>query len=428
MGAEGCCSGEVTARWRLPVVSPGMGRKAWVIGAAAVAALGVLTRLSTDRATEVLRSEDAELMDVSRVGPAAKWRATYDLAEDTVATVETIAEDGETRALGLAMAIGPELALVPPGESVAGFTIDDRAPPAYSDSFGNRRSDAYRAYVEARRYTIFATSPSVLARAGDDGLYIRYRDRDLPAAYLDQDPTLGVAILIAQLDDGNDDVDDDEEEEEPPLGPFINVDPGTRTERSRTFVILRGDPEEHPSTRGFQMVPAHYGPDRATVEADGEVTAADLGGPVAVGFDQGADPQLVGMMSQVTGADGTVEFLQTKDLLDVAARVAEADADVTDQTPIMGVGGHSAADDAFGEPRALDLTGFVIGTVEDGSGAADAGIVPGDRIVSVGNTPTPLETDFKLAVRRHAVGDTVAVAFVRGDAGPQTVNVVLGQL
>lgn len=405
-----------------------MGRKAWVVGVVVIASLVVLTRVSGDRAAEVMRSDDAALMDVSRVGPAARWRATYDLADDAVATVETIAANGDTRVLGLAMAVGPELALVPRGESVAGFTTDDPAPPPYSDALGTQRSDAFRAFLEAQRYTIFATSPSVLSEVGEDGLSIRYRNRDLPAAYLDQDPALGVAILIAQLDDGNDDVDNDEEEEQPPTAPFINVDPGVPTETSRTFVVLRGDPEAHPSTRGFQMVPASYGADHATVEAQGEVTAADLGGPVAVGFDDGDDPQLVGMMSQVTGDDGTVGFLQTRDLLDFAARAAAADADVTDQTPIVGVVGHSAADDTIGQPRSLSLTGFVVDTVEEGSGADVAGLMPGDRIVSVGDTPTPLKTDFKLAVRNREVGDTVALTFVRGDARPQAVDVVLGLL
>ena len=72
-------------------------------------------------------------------------------------------------------------------------------------------------------------------------------------------------------------------------------------------------------------------------------------------------------------------------------------------------------------------SGALVGTVEDGQPAAEAGIEEGDVIVRVGDRAVAGSADLTAAIRSHSPGDTVEVTYVR-DGDERTVEVTLGEL
>ena len=70
-------------------------------------------------------------------------------------------------------------------------------------------------------------------------------------------------------------------------------------------------------------------------------------------------------------------------------------------------------------------SGAYVSSVSVGSAAADAGIQQGDIITKFGDSKIESATDLMLAVREHAVGDTVSVELNR-NGSTQTVSVTLG--
>lgn len=79
----------------------------------------------------------------------------------------------------------------------------------------------------------------------------------------------------------------------------------------------------------------------------------------------------------------------------------------------------------------LSLFGYVrdtgaVGTVSPGSAAQNAGLKPGDRIVSVDGKDTPEFQDLVHAIAEYEVGEAVQLAFERG-AARDTVTATLGE-
>lgn len=159
--------------------------------------------------------------------------------------------------------------------------------------------------------------------------------------------------------------------------------------------------------------------------ASTDVAPADLGGPAVVGFDNGAEPGLVGMIGAPSNARGRARIVRVSDIVRAASRAAEADADLTADTPIVIVAGHSAVLDRLGDPGAHGPDGFVIDEVSEGSDGQAAGLHPGDLITEVDGDPVAGSTDFVLAIRAHEVGERVTLTVVRPGAGPSQRSVVL---
>jgi S1-C subfamily serine protease len=92
--------------------------------------------------------------------------------------------------------------------------------------------------------------------------------------------------------------------------------------------------------------------------------------------------------------------------------------------PVLGIGGQDV-DPALA--AAYDLPtdeGVLVAAVSDGTGAAEAGLQPGDIIVELDDAPITSMTDLTTAIRANEVGDTVDVALLR-DGAPLTVSVEL---
>ncbi|MEV4171791.1 trypsin-like peptidase domain-containing protein [Nonomuraea sp. NPDC049709] len=73
-------------------------------------------------------------------------------------------------------------------------------------------------------------------------------------------------------------------------------------------------------------------------------------------------------------------------------------------------------------------SGVGVVTVEAGSGAAKAGIRPGDVIVSINGTKTPTMALLAETITTLRPGDRARVGVLRADGTTQTINVRLGQL
>jgi S1-C subfamily serine protease len=71
--------------------------------------------------------------------------------------------------------------------------------------------------------------------------------------------------------------------------------------------------------------------------------------------------------------------------------------------------------------------GVVVGQVEPGSPAAQAGLRPRDVITAVDGQPLASDTALAQAISRHQPGDTLALSVLRGDQ-QLTLPVTLGEL
>jgi S1-C subfamily serine protease len=76
--------------------------------------------------------------------------------------------------------------------------------------------------------------------------------------------------------------------------------------------------------------------------------------------------------------------------------------------------------------RTLPGGGALVAAVTSGGPAAQAGIAPGDVLVSIAGRPASTTDDIAVALAHYKPGATVPVA-VRGPKGTRTVNVTLGQ-
>jgi putative serine protease PepD len=72
-------------------------------------------------------------------------------------------------------------------------------------------------------------------------------------------------------------------------------------------------------------------------------------------------------------------------------------------------------------------SGALVGAVEDGTPAADAGLAEGDVVTAVDGDRVGDASALTAAVRSHAPGDEIEVTYVR-DGDEQTVQVTLGEL
>ncbi|MEU8341197.1 putative serine protease PepD [Actinomadura meyerae] len=80
------------------------------------------------------------------------------------------------------------------------------------------------------------------------------------------------------------------------------------------------------------------------------------------------------------------------------------------------------------DPQSGRGSAVAVVNVERGGGAAKAGIVPGDLIMSVNGTATPDQTALSSVLANLKPGDTVKVEIQRADGSKKTVQVTLGQL
>ncbi|NVI90843.1 trypsin-like peptidase domain-containing protein [Actinomadura sp. BRA 177] len=80
------------------------------------------------------------------------------------------------------------------------------------------------------------------------------------------------------------------------------------------------------------------------------------------------------------------------------------------------------------DPQSGRRTAVAVVDVQNGSGAAKAGIRPGDLILSVNGTATPDQTALSSVLANLKPGDTAKVEVQQQDGSKKTVDVTLGEL
>ena len=71
--------------------------------------------------------------------------------------------------------------------------------------------------------------------------------------------------------------------------------------------------------------------------------------------------------------------------------------------------------------------GALLGGIESGSPAADAGLEDGDVVTKVDDNQVTDATDLTAAIRAHAPGDKVTLTYTR-DGSEKTAEITLGTL
>ncbi len=124
--------------------------------------------------------------------------------------------------------------------------------------------------------------------------------------------------------------------------------------------------------------------------------------------------RLIGVNTAIyteTGASGGIGFAIP---VNTVIRIAEQlIADGRAEHPFLGIVGQDVTPE-FAELQglAVDEGAFVVEPIE-GTKAEEAGIVAGDVVVSLDDTPIRSMDDLLLEVRRHAIGDQVTVGLWR---------------
>ena len=81
---------------------------------------------------------------------------------------------------------------------------------------------------------------------------------------------------------------------------------------------------------------------------------------------------------------------------------------------------------AAAQQLGVSAYGIYIVEVIDGSPADQAGLEPGDRVISIDNTEIAAQEDLGTIVQSHAAGDTISITVARGGQ-MVTLNVTLGE-
>jgi S1-C subfamily serine protease len=155
-------------------------------------------------------------------------------------------------------------------------------------------------------------------------------------------------------------------------------------------------------------------PISGVVQTDAAINPGNSGGPLL-----DAQGRVIGVNSQIAtngaaGSNSGVGFAVPIDTVREVVPALERDGKI--ERPYLGV----STSDATGSQR-----GVVIRAVVPGGPADRAELRPGDRIVSLGDTPLREASDVQKAVLERKPGDEVEIRYVRGSR-ERTATVELG--
>ena len=155
------------------------------------------------------------------------------------------------------------------------------------------------------------------------------------------------------------------------------------------------------------------------LQTDAPINPGNSGGPLV-----NLDGQVVGINSAIatTGQNNGSIGLGFAIPVDQARRVAQELMTTGSATkPVLGVQGSAGL-----EPRSGG-SGAVIAAVQQGSPAAQAGLVPGDVVTKVGNDKVEDFTDLVARIGAHSPGEQVSLVVGNANGGGErTVQVTLG--
>ena len=137
--------------------------------------------------------------------------------------------------------------------------------------------------------------------------------------------------------------------------------------------------------------------------------------------------ELVGIVnakSDASGAEGLGFAIPINNAIAIAQDLLENG--YVSGRPYLGITYISVTDEATAQQLGVSTYGIYIVDVSAGSGAAQAGLEPGDRIVSIDGAEVAARDDVSAIIDQHASGDTISITVAR-DGQMLTVSATLGE-
>ena len=137
--------------------------------------------------------------------------------------------------------------------------------------------------------------------------------------------------------------------------------------------------------------------------------------------------ELVGIVnakSDASGAEGLGFAIPINNAIAIAQDLLENG--YVSGRPYLGITYVAVTDEATAQQLGVSTYGIYIVDVSAGSGAAQAGLEPGDRIVSIDGAEVAARDDVSAIIDQHASGDTISITVAR-DGQMLTVSATLGE-
>jgi S1-C subfamily serine protease len=245
------------------------------------------------------------------------------------------------------------------------------------------------------------TNHHVIDGAGEVSVTLANGDR-LPAEIVGSDPLADLAVLRIDR-----------------TGlPTIRIRPDAEPLRVGETVVAIGSPFGLDATVTAGIVsalnrdldiPSGGGTIPAVVQTDAAINPGNSGGALV-----DLEGRLVGINTAIVSRSGRNEGIGfAVSTPQVVSSAEQLIAQGFVRYPLLGIMGTDVSEEvaaAFGLP---DRRGAVVQSVQDGSGAALAGLLPGDVIVAVDGRPLGTMSQLVAEVRRRVPGDVVRLGIVR---------------
>ena len=162
--------------------------------------------------------------------------------------------------------------------------------------------------------------------------------------------------------------------------------------------------------------------DMSLIQTNASVSPGNSGGVL---FNMAGE--LVGIVN-AKSADSEAEGLGFAIPINDAIAVAQdlLEKGYVSGRPYLGITYVAVTDASTAQQLGVSAYGIYIVEVIDGSPADQAGLEPGDRVISIDNTEIAAQEDLGTIVQSHAAGDTISITVARGGQ-MVTLNVTLGE-
>ena len=137
--------------------------------------------------------------------------------------------------------------------------------------------------------------------------------------------------------------------------------------------------------------------------------------------------ELVGIVnakSEASGAEGLGFAIPINTAIDIAQDLLENG--YVSGRPYLGITYVAVTDESTAQQLGVSAYGIYIVDVAAGSGAANAGLEPGDRIISIDGAEIASRDDVTSIVDQHTAGDTISITVAR-NGQMLTVSATLGE-
>ena len=162
--------------------------------------------------------------------------------------------------------------------------------------------------------------------------------------------------------------------------------------------------------------------DMSLIQTNASVSPGNSGGGL---FNMAGE--LVGIVN-AKSADSEAEGLGFAIPINDAIAVAQdlLEKGYVSGRPYLGITYVAVTDASTAQQLGVSAYGIYIVEVIDGSPADQAGLEPGDRVISIDNTEIAAQEELGTIVQSHAAGDTISITVARGGQ-MVTLNVTLGE-